>query len=96
LTDGDISIILRRYYFNGATGVSCWDPPEWIDSTDPVSGAVYYENTLSGETQWDMPWDFIPVVREEAYSTPEAQFIKSVLSPKRSRGPRNFYSPGEA
>lgn len=84
------------YYFNSATGMSSWEPPEWIDSMDPVSGAVYYENTLSGDTQWEKPFDFIPVIREEAYSTPEADFIKSVLSPKRSRGPRNFYSPHDA
>ena len=25
------------YYFNGQTGVSSWDPPEWIDSIDPVT-----------------------------------------------------------
>jgi len=84
------------YYFNSTTGVSSWEPPEWIDSMDPVSGAVYFENTVTGETQWEKPFDFVPVVREEAYSTPEAQFIKSVLSPKRSRGPRSFYSPFDA
>ena len=39
------------YYFNGFTGVSSWEPPEWVDSLDPASGACYYENTLSGETQ---------------------------------------------
>jgi hypothetical protein len=105
-------------------------------------------NGVTGETQWDMPFEFIPVrlarhrrartiigrvpriersnvivcgalpswrhvmalwivllltlpslapprshqvVREEAYSTPQSQFIKHMLSPKRSRGPRNFY-----
>mmetsp|Transcript_69265 Transcript_69265/g.193799 ORF Transcript_69265/g.193799 Transcript_69265/m.193799 type:complete len:166 (+) Transcript_69265:231-728(+) len=84
------------YYFNSGTGVSDWNPPEWIDSVDPQSGAVYYENTITGETRWEVPFDFIPVVREEAYSTPEAQFVKSVLSPKRSRGPRNFYHPHES
>ena len=24
---------------------------------------MYYENTLSGETQWDKPFGFVPVVR---------------------------------
>jgi len=52
------------YYFNGYTGVSCWDPPEWIDSIDPLSGACYYENTVTGATQWETPFDFIPVVTE--------------------------------
>jgi hypothetical protein len=31
-------------------------------SIDPVSGACYYENTITGETQWETPFDFIPVV----------------------------------
>jgi len=43
-----------------------------------------------------MPFDFIPVVREEAYSTPEAEFVKTILSPKRSRRRSKFYSPDEA
>ena len=80
------------FYFNCATGVSSWEAPEWVDEVDPASGAVYYVNSLTGETQWDVPFEFIPVVREEVYSTPQASFIKTMLSPKRSRGPRNFYS----
>ena len=60
-----------------------------------MTGACYYENTLTGCTQWELPFDFVPVVREEAYSTPEAAFVKTILSPKRSRGPRKFYSPGQ-
>ena len=67
-----------------------------MDEVDPTSGAVYYVDTKTGEPQWDRPGDFIPVVREEAYQTPEMKqrtsFIKTMLSPKRSRGPRNFYS----
>jgi hypothetical protein len=75
--------------------VSSWEPPEWIDSVDPSSGACYYENTLTGTTQWELPFDFVPVVREEAYSTPDAEFVKNILSPKRSRGPSNFFSPDQ-
>ena len=43
------------------TGVSSWEAPEWIDEVDPNSGAVYYVNGVTGETQWDMPFEFIPV-----------------------------------
>ena len=35
----------RLYYFNSYTGVSMWEPPEWTDSVDPASGAVYYTHT---------------------------------------------------
>lgn len=74
----------RLYYFNPFTGVSMWEPPEWVDEIDPTSGAVYYTNSKSGETQWERPFDFVPIIREEVYSTPHARFIKSILSPKRS------------
>ena len=73
------------YYFNSGSGVSQWEPPRWFSEVDPVSGAVYYVDTNTGEPQWDKPSDFIPVVREEVYSTPEADFVKTMLSPKRSR-----------
>ncbi|KAJ8610373.1 hypothetical protein CTAYLR_003877 [Chrysophaeum taylorii] len=74
----------RLYYFNTYTGVSMWEPPEWVDEIDPTSGAVYYTHSKTGETQWERPFDFVPIVREELYSTPQAKFIKSILSPKRS------------
>lgn len=67
------------------TGVSQWDPPIWLNEIDPFSGAVYYRNTLTGVTQWEKPDGFIPVVREEVYSTPEAEFVKTVLSPTRNQ-----------
>ena len=36
--------------------------------------------------QWERPEDFVPIVRENPYATtPEQDFIKSVLSPKRSK-----------
>lgn len=42
--------------------------------------------SCSGEPQWERPDDFIPIVRENLYATtPEQEFIKSVLSPKRSK-----------
>jgi len=72
------------YYFNSGSGVSQWEPPRWFSEVDPVSGAVYYVDTNTGEPQWDKPNDFVPVVREEVYSTPEADFVKNMLSPKRS------------
>jgi hypothetical protein len=28
------------YYFNSATGVSSWEPPEWVDNIDPVGRTV--------------------------------------------------------
>ncbi len=30
----------------------------WVAVTDPDSGQVYYENTVTGESQWDKPADF--------------------------------------
>jgi len=41
-------------------------------------------NSATGESQWEKPEGFVPVIRAEAYSTPEAEFVKSMLSPKRS------------
>ena len=38
----------RLYYFNSYTGVSMWEPPEWTDSVDPASGAVYYTHSVTG------------------------------------------------
>ena len=84
----------RLYYFNCYTGVSMWEPPEWTDSVDPASGAVYYTHSETGETQWERPFDFVPIVREELYSTPQARFIKSILSPKRSHHNMNHAMPG--
>ena len=72
------------YYFNSYTGLSMWEPPEWVDELDPHSGACYYTHSKTGETQWERPFDFVPIVREELYSTPQAAFLKSILSPKRS------------
>mmetsp|Transcript_17432 Transcript_17432/g.35430 ORF Transcript_17432/g.35430 Transcript_17432/m.35430 type:complete len:968 (-) Transcript_17432:38-2941(-) len=79
------------YYFNTSTGASQWEPPKWFSEVDPISGIKYYVNTSTGEPQWDEPDDFVPCVREEAYSTPEAQFVKSMLSPKRSRVGANMF-----
>ena len=72
------------YYFNSLTGVSQWEPPRWFSEVDPVSGIKYFVNTSTGEPQWHLPPDFVNVVREEVYSTPEAEFVKNMLSPKRS------------
>jgi hypothetical protein len=30
------------YYYNAATGESQWESPEWVEETDPASGARYY------------------------------------------------------
>ena len=32
----------ERYYFNTATGVSDWNPPEWFDIIDPVHTRSFY------------------------------------------------------
>eukprot|EP00752_Nemacystus_decipiens_P007825 g6990.t1 len=88
LKDEDGSV----YYFNAVTGISQWEPPVWIDEIDPTTGAVYYVNSYTGDPQWERPEDFVPIVRENPYATtPEQDFIKSVLSPKRSKGPKSFH-----
>jgi hypothetical protein len=30
------------YYYHAATGESQWESPEWVEETDPASGARYY------------------------------------------------------
>eukprot|EP00903_Cladosiphon_okamuranus_P014500 g13450.t1 len=88
LKDEDGSV----YYFNAASGMSQWEPPLWLDEIDPTTGAVYYVNSHTGDPQWERPEDFVPIVRENPYATtPEQDFIKSVLSPKRSKGPKSFH-----
>ncbi|CBJ26985.1 Heat shock protein 40 like protein/ DnaJ domain containing protein [Ectocarpus siliculosus] len=88
LKDEDGSV----YYFNATSGMSQWEPPMWLDEIDPTTGAVYYVNTFTGDPQWERPEEFIPIVRENPYATtPEQDFIKSVLSPKRSKGPKSFH-----
>jgi len=79
------------YYFNSNTGESQWEPPRWFSENDPVSGIMYYVNTSTGEPQWNKPSDYVPVIREEVYSTPQADYIKSMLSPKRSRYGANMF-----
>jgi hypothetical protein len=45
----------------------------------------------TGDATWDKPAEFVPVVRENPYaSTAETDFVKSVLSPKRSKGACSF------
>lgn len=47
----------------------------------------------SGEPQWEQPVGFVPIVREDPYaSTPQEDFVKSVLSPKRSKVGREPWS----
>jgi len=40
---------------------------DWVEETDPASGAVYYSNTITGETSWDVPVGFgsapVPVTK---------------------------------
>ncbi|CAN0079544.1 unnamed protein product [Pylaiella littoralis] len=87
LKDEDGSV----YYFNATSGISQWEPPLWLDEIDPTTGAVYYVNSYTGDPQWERPEDFVPIVRENPYATtPEQDFIKSVLSPRRSKGPKSF------
>ena len=31
---------------------------DWVEETDPASGDVYYSNTMTGETSWEMPAGF--------------------------------------
>jgi hypothetical protein len=73
------------------TGESQWALPLWLDEIDPDSGATYYVCSTTGDAQWDRPPGFVPVVRENPfYTSAETDFVKSVLSPKRSKGACSF------
>lgn len=57
------------YYYNEKTGESEWDPPEWIEEYDPISGSRYYvhlnsEDSNPIETTWRKPPFFARLVRE--------------------------------
>jgi curved DNA-binding protein CbpA len=51
------------YYWNAITG-SDWNPPAWVDHYDDNMN-VYYENTATGESRWEQPLDFIPIIRNQ-------------------------------
>jgi hypothetical protein len=42
----------------GQTGKPKAGHSDWVAVTDPDSGQIYYENLLTGESQWDKPADF--------------------------------------
>jgi len=61
------------------TGESTWEQPVWMEyfeeeeknstqlstSSNQIQSIPYYVNTLTSETQWEKPSDFVPIVREE-------------------------------
>ena len=47
-----------------STGESRWEL-EWVDcAAEDGSGAVYYMHVKTGETQWEQPAGFVPIVRQ--------------------------------
>ncbi|CAN0261524.1 unnamed protein product, partial [Phaeothamnion confervicola] len=34
----------KTYYFNTRSGMSVWEPPEWVDEIDPETSCTYYIN----------------------------------------------------
>jgi curved DNA-binding protein CbpA len=57
------------YYYNETTGESEWEPPEWVEEQDTISGSRYYAhlNAEDGsvlETTWSKPEYFVRLVRE--------------------------------
>ena len=49
--------------WNAITG-SDWNPPTWVDHYDENMN-VYYENTATGESRWEQPSEFIPIIRSQ-------------------------------
>jgi hypothetical protein len=50
----DVNGTRRTFYVNTKTGVSQWQPPGWIEYTDPA-GRTYYGNPVTGITQYELP-----------------------------------------
>lgn len=74
-----------------ASGESQWELPPWLDEIDPQTGATYYVSSITGDATWEKPPSFVPIIRENPFhSSAETDFVKSVLSPKRSKGAASF------
>jgi hypothetical protein len=71
-----------HYYFKKDTGESKWDEPEegfvqceWSIQEDPTSGAMYYFNIWSVESQWSTNKnDKTAELEQEVYSVPRVSF----------------------
>lgn len=57
------------YYYNESSGESQWEPPEWIEESDPLSGAKYYvklsntHNSTDLHSTWTQPQKFARLIR---------------------------------
>jgi len=63
----------HAYYFNELTNESKWEPPDWVEETDPASGSKYYVN-LGGavdnpeaplHSTWTQPEFFAKLLRHD-------------------------------
>jgi hypothetical protein len=58
------------YYYNVTTMESRWEPPEWVEETDPNSGASYYVKLSSDarplHSTWSKPQSFARLRRAES------------------------------
>ena len=89
-----------HFYFRKDTGESRWDSPEegyvpceWTIITDPTSGAIYYFNVWSGESQWSKN------VKDDVEESTDGGHGKERTSFRRletSDGGRNYYQNEES
>ena len=56
------------YWLHASTGVSQWEPPEWLDQLDPESGCIYYVHNSTGESTWDRPEGFEVIARQHRHT----------------------------
>ena len=89
-----------HFYFRKDTGESRWDLPEegyvpceWTIVTDPTSGAIYYFNMWSGESQWSKNVkDDVEEPAQDGHGKKRTSFRRL----ETSDGGRNYYQNEES
>ena len=61
--DAEDGAAITYYYWHSGTGESAWEAPRWALEADEASGESYYRDVYSGETQWERPANFAPLLR---------------------------------